>query len=251
MLQIYQSSFFESESQQYFNCFIHKTYCCKYIKVPFLKANHNTHHRFYAHTPIVANISKFLFWKRITTGYKLISRALLLLQIYQSSFFESESQLALIISFAAAIVANISKFLFWKRITTKLSCYFREIILLQIYQSSFFESESQRLTIGICLATNCCKYIKVPFLKANHNSITTLFILRLIVANISKFLFWKRITTLPFAIALLSLLLQIYQSSFFESESQLWILSPPPSKYCCKYIKVPFLKANHNCSSLL
>jgi len=92
--------------------------------------------------------------------------------------------------------------------------------LLQIYQSSFFESESQHIANTQQQGQGCCKYIKVPFLKANHNDVET----------------WKHAKKL----------LQIYQSSFFESESQLVLQQPKGCLRCCKYIKVPFLKANHN-----
>ena len=220
LLQIYQSSFFESESQPPSTITSSFGNCCKYIKVPFLKANHNGSVEYHLPGRIVANISKFLFWKRITTRRRCSYRLWKLLQIYQSSFFESESQHINIfvndktncckyikVPFLKAnhngldfgfsnptIVANISKFLFWKRITTYI-CYFIVIqILLQIYQSSFFESESQLIF----------------FRLYNHQ----------IVANISKFLFWKRITTRLFFEKKLQKLLQIYQSSFFESESQ-------------------------------
>jgi len=142
-LQIYQSSFFESESQ----------------RIPNLPSL----------LQIVANISKFLFWKRITTSFSLLLLKWKLLQIYQSSFFESESQLAFYHFNVNVIVANISKFLFWKRITTKFKLTKAKNALLQIYQSSFFESESQLNSNDTNHEYNCCKYIKVPFLKANHN----------------------------------------------------------------------------------
>ena len=144
-----------------------------------------------------------------------------MLQIYQSSFFESESQLFSNCCFSTMIVANISKFLFWKRITTRTSSFQYLRRLLQIYQSSFFESESQLLNQCIYGCCNCCKYIKVPFLKANHNRSNSIVDLPSIVANISKFLFWKRITTQIHLTPQNLKLLQIYQSSFFESESQL------------------------------
>ena len=144
------------------------------------------------------------------------------------------------------IFANISKFLFWKRITTYVQHYTNPIILLQIYQSSFFESESQQIMYFTRGIYYCCKYIKVPFLKANHNSFLFRLFLYLIVANISKFLFWKRITTDTANWNRIRQLLKIYQSSFFESESQLFYLCIWGQLHCCKYIKVPFLKANHN-----
>ena len=121
-----------------------KKSCCKYIKVPFLKANHN---------------------------------------LFNTMFLN------------AFVVANISKFLFWKRITTADMFHFLKFVLLQIYQSSFFESESQQDSYKIIYSNCCCKYIKVPFLKANHNTIVAEILFLLVVANISKFLFWKRITT--------------------------------------------------------
>jgi len=220
--------------------------CCKYIKVPFLKANHNPIFILSILLFIVANISKFLFWKRITTLFQILILLHQLLQIYQSSFFESESQQGQIFFLTLMIVANISKFLFWKRITTEFRCYKPHQLLLQIYQSSFFESESQHQFITLFFRLNCCKYIKVPFLKANHNRNIPVSINYSIVANISKFLFWKRITTTLSRLNLIEILLQIYQSSFFESESQLVEINVKKFFNCCKYIKVPFLKANHN-----
>ena len=221
---------------------------------------------------VVANISKFLFWKRITTHITTFTHTPPLLQIYQSSFFESESQRFSIfkfceiscckyikvpflkanhnwVSFATLhswVVANISKFLFWKRITTEIASTIAPKRLLQIYQSSFFESESQRYEHSYYQLWSCCKYIKVPFLKANHNTNTSYPAKPQVVANISKFLFWKRITTEYVLFPIVSALLQIYQSSFFESESQQQILLIWAFLRCCKYIKVPFLKANHN-----
>jgi len=141
-------------------------HCCKYIKVPFLKANHNSIVMILTTNIIVANISKFLFWKRITTCFVFKKFEILLLQIYQSSFFESESQ------HSSATIAKG-----------------------KIYQSSFFESESQHLLDRFPVLNDCCKYIKVPFLKANHNNFQIQITCLKIVANISKFLFWKRITT--------------------------------------------------------
>ena len=142
--------------------------CCKYIKVPFLKASHNK-----------------------------------------------------LISVVVVVVANISKFLFWKRITTLVQRLLYWTSLLQIYQSSFFESESQQPCLVLFFFFSCCKYIKVPFLKANHNYPGTEVLIVPVVANISKFLFWKRITTILMILMIVMMLLQIYQSSFFESESQL------------------------------
>ena len=170
MLQIYQSSFFESESQHIIWFFVAINCCCKYIKVPFLKANHNSETGWYRYQFSCCKYIKVPFLKANHNG--LLNN----FDIYP-------------------VVANISKFLFWKRITTLDSIKFTLLQLLQIYQSSFFESESQHKNTLVGIRISCCRYIKVPFLKANHNRFANFLILPYVVANISKFLFWKRITT--------------------------------------------------------
>ena len=144
LLQIYQSSFFESESQHQIILLNAPLRCCKYIKVPFLKANHN---------------------KR-----KSIKMCNKLLQIYQSSFFESESQHRNEYLKISVSCCKYIKVPFLKANHNKKYCNMEGIKLLQIYQSSFFESESQQEIL---------QYGRYK-----------------VVANISKFLFWKRITTL-------------------------------------------------------
>ena len=220
LLQIYQSSFFESESQHLSRRKSWIASCCKYIKVPFLKANHNRTRLLYLLMMLLQIYQSSFFESESQHLSTMSSSNSSLLQIYQSSFFESESQLVRNNWYRRFCCCKYIKVPFLKANHNKLLIFYYFKSLLQIYQSSFFESESQQRLLMMCLLSCCCKYIKVPFLKANHNMRLNIKWILYVVANISKFLFWKRITTSVLPISFKYVLLQIYQSSFFESESQ-------------------------------
>ena len=65
----------------------------------------------------VAYPTKILFWKRITADTRMEIVCMPLLLILQRYYFESESQLEIILNIQAMAVAYPTKILFWKRIT--------------------------------------------------------------------------------------------------------------------------------------
>jgi len=246
VLQIYQRTCFESESQLFSVSLFFSFRCYKYTKELVLKANHNSTTIFFGGGVGVTNIPKNLFWKRITTFLNLAIMVVLVLQIYQRTCFESESQPGVLVwsytgrcykytkelvlkanhnycmpcNCSCEGVTNIPKNLFWKRITTTDMRRRYQLKVLQIYQRTCFESESQQLLWIIPTAGWCYKYTKELVLKANHNKEELIFYSLPGVTNIPKNLFWKRITTCKRRYKSKRWVLQIYQRTCFESESQ-------------------------------
>ena len=144
----------------------------------------------------------------------------MLLLILQRYYFESESQLCLLLqkvqmccclSYKDTIlkanhskphdygniyiaVAYPTKILFWKRITAQLIPLARLLSLLLILQRYYFESESQPNMILIIWLSCCCLSYKDTILKANHSEDGSHVHGTFAVAYPTKILFWKRIT---------------------------------------------------------
>ena len=171
-------------------------WCFRPIKDTILKANHNRVVTNFA-TPIgVSDLSKIQFWKQITTVTTEAIADNAVFQTYQRYNFESKSQLILQTlthgqrcfrpikdtilkanhnEFCEGLtetigVSDLSKIQFWKQITTQSSVMIRP--------------------------TRCFRPIKDTILKANHNSMTTLFYPISGVSDLSKIQFWKQITTI-------------------------------------------------------
>ncbi len=176
-------------------------------------------------------------------------------------------------------VCNLSKNTIWKQITTWWNKDNRAIILYAIYQRTQSESKSQQKRAKDPKPVLCMQSIKEHNLKANHNSLSFLLLLRVSVCNLSKNTIWKQITTLgddPEPDAYLYAIYQrtlplgrdetnlkanhnlalcrwpghslyaIYQRTQSESKSQLLAVWQVQGLICMQSIKEHNLKANHN-----
>ncbi len=155
-----------------------------------------------------------------------------------------------ILNYRRKSVCNLSKNTIWKQITTLRLITIPTIDLYAIYQRTQSESKSQLVRCLVFISVVCMQSIKEHNLKANHNSIKAVDLIKFLyaiyqrtqsesksqpwkiigmnvksVCNLSKNTIWKQITT-----------------------SIKWSYK---SIVCMQSIKEHNLKANHNFSSLI
>ena len=115
-----------------------------------------------------------------------------------------------------------------------------------ICQRYYSESNSQQWLNGLTSWMDCCWYVKDTILKAIHNFAYAFVLSQMIVADMSKILFWKQFTTLPHTLLIHNQLLLICQRYYSESNSQPIIYIFTIFYDCCWYVKDTILKAIHN-----
>ena len=112
--------FFESKSQPIVVCIAPATCCSSEQRYNFLKANHNCRRQKKARRNVVRQNKDTIFWKQITTGERTLSAEEQLFVRTKIQFFESKSQLVLIVNQLTKVVRQNKDTIFWKQITTRL-----------------------------------------------------------------------------------------------------------------------------------
>ena len=147
------------------------------------------------------------------------------------------------------VVFQYVKDTIWKQITTLIIRHPRRNLLFFNTSKIQFESKSQLLERLASFAFGCFSIRQRYNLKANHNSLSLLLKLSIVVFQYVKDTIWKQITTLTCASSPALMLFFNTSKIQFESKSQ------PPCKAMkeltrCFSIRQRYnLKANHNSSS--
>ena len=143
--------------------------CFQWFKDTNLKANHNCRFNYFPDKIVVSNGSKILIWKQITTIMSMFLWWIGCFQWFKDTNLKANHNKIQSRNRLHTVVSNGSKILIWKQITTPLTAP---------------------------PAPWCCfQWFKDTNLKANHNILTILKLLSLVVSNGSKILIWKQITT--------------------------------------------------------
>ena len=119
------------------------------------------------------------------------------------------------------VVADTTKVRIFKQITTPTLLLQIQMLLLLIPQRYEFSSKSQLKLILIDTHQRCCWYHKGTNFQANHNLISILLCLLLVVADTTKVRIFKQITTPSRWLKFFLVLLLIPQRYEFSSKSQL------------------------------
>ena len=140
----------------------------------------------------------------------------------------------------------LRKYKFWKQFTTKVELFSVNSELCCIYENTNFESNSQHNRIKILIKLCCVVSTKIQILKAIHNAIILVQILKCVVLYLRKYKFWKQFTTFRGMNRAKSLLCCIYENTNFLSNSQLKPLPRSHFLSCVVSTKIQILKAIHN-----
>ena len=217
--------FFESKSQH--NEVRKRTYysCLSSQRYNFLKANHNTTKQLIKKWTVVYQVKDTIFWKQITTKVFFYRPWYMLFIKSKIQFFESKSQLYIIIAMEHIVVYQVKDTIFWKQITTQCKGWRWCQMLFIKSKIQFFESKSQLQTVDLNEKISCLSSQRYNFLKANHN---TNYLMP------EKFMLFIK-----------------SKIQFFESKSQQPIVGLEPTTCCLSSQRYNFLKANHNGSRFL
>ena len=93
---------------------------------------------------VAYDIAKIYIWKQITTFLKMTTSSISLLMILQRYTFGSKSQHNMVNGCFLIVAYDIAKIYIWKQITTKITLYFYDVMLLMILQRYTFGSKSQQ-----------------------------------------------------------------------------------------------------------
>ena len=171
---------------------------------------------------VVYQVKDTIFWKQITTTYRLYLLVCSLFIKSKIQFFESKSQLTQFAAFEntgclssqrynflkanhnvclqcdirGRVVYQVKDTIFWKQITTSGddSWYCSTLFIKSKIQ--FFESKSQRRVGYVILLISCLSSQRYNFLKANHNRRLPSGCCFFVVYQVKDTIFWKQITTI-------------------------------------------------------
>ena len=144
------------------------------------------------------------------------------------------------------VVYQVKDTIFWKQITTTdidVAMAFELFIKSKI---QFFESKSQLICYSIFQHFCCLSSQRYNFLKANHNSFTTVQTVPSVVYQVKDTIFWKQITTIIEDYVKQGELFIKSKIQFFESKSQPFHFINGTLHCCLSSQRYNFLKANHN-----
>ena len=119
-------------------------------------------------------------------------------------------------------------------------------LLFAILQKYDFSSKSQPALPTLPSNISCLRYCKSTIFQANHNTMWTRMLKRLVVCDTAKVRFFKQITTAPFHYKANSQLFAILQKYDFSSKSQPAEAVAEGATRCLRYCKSTIFQANHN-----
>ena len=134
-----------------------------------MRANHNHTERRQSEQLVVSNVSKILKWEQITTSKPFLPTRFSCFQCFKDTKMRANHNNFQRCITVFCVVSNVSKILKWEQITTRCSHSF-----------------------GLSSCFQCFKDTKM---RANHNRLRLIYLLFLVVSNVSKILKWEQITT--------------------------------------------------------
>ena len=171
-------------------------YCClSSQRYNFLKANHNMVPFGLPERCVVYQVKDTIFWKQITTSWRIKANRAMLFIKSKIQFFESKSQQTSTLPSTPlgclssqrynflkanhnaqsgakrcrAVVYQVKDTIFWKQITTHKPFIITPIWLFIKSKIQFFESKSQPEWTLYNSPFSCLSSQRYNFLKANHN----------------------------------------------------------------------------------
>ena len=196
---------------------------------------------------VVSGRQRYKIWEQFTTNYGMTMANSLLFQDDKDTKFESNSQperyrinyqiscfrttkiqnlraihnLMRCSGTQAGVVSGRQRYKIWEQFTTRCDTPYWRALLFQDDKDTKFESNSQLPRGSQSLCGCCFRTTKIQNLRAIHNTIPTILLLRYVVSGRQRYKIWEQFTTEKCSWRYTLWLFQDDKDTKFESNSQL------------------------------
>ena len=195
---------------------------------------------------LFAILQKYDFSSKSQRTCGMLLAAPCCLRYCKSTIFQANHNTAVANRTRPRVVCDTAKVRFFKQITTIREYLAFLEVLFAILQKYDFSSKSQRRMYWLTCLRGCLRYCKSTIFQANHNIVSTLHLVTLVVCDTAKVRFFKQITTFTTRTQATTPLFAILQKYDFSSKSQPQKPFETKKVRCLRYCKSTIFQANHN-----